>query len=84
VGAKGFGWYWGNGLLHLKLLMLAGMAVLAVGPTASFRRWLTALDSGGALPAAPEVQRERRRLMITAHIGTLIPLPAVFMARGFG
>ncbi|MCB2070597.1 MAG: DUF2214 domain-containing protein, partial [Ottowia sp.] len=28
-GAKGFGWYWGNGLLHLKLLMLAGMAVLA-------------------------------------------------------
>ncbi|MCB2070596.1 MAG: DUF2214 family protein, partial [Ottowia sp.] len=32
----------------------------------------------------PEVQRERRRLMIAAHIGTLIPLPAVFMARGFG
>mgnify|MGYP001188598842 FL=1 len=83
-GAKGFGWYWGNGLLHLKLLMLAGMAVLAVGPTGNFRRWLTVLDSGGPLPAGPEVQRERRRLMIAAHIGTLIPLPAVFMARGFG
>ena len=83
-GFKGTHWYWGNPLLHVKLLMLALMIALAVGPTLSIARWRAALDAGGALPAAKQVRRARLQLMVAAHIGTLIPLPAVFMARGFG
>jgi len=83
-GVKGWAWYWGNPLLHVKLLMLAAMAGLSVVPARGFARWLAALQAGGALPAAPQVRRARLHLMVAAHIGTLIPLPAVFMARGFG
>jgi len=83
-GIKGPGWYWANPLLHLKLCMLAAMAVLAVGPTRGIARWQAALEAGHALPPpADEVRRQRLRLMVSAHIGTVIPLPAVFMAHGF-
>jgi len=83
-GVKGWGWYWGNHLLHVKLLMLMVMMALSIGPARSIARWRAALDAGGALPAAPQVRRARLLLMVAAHVGTLIPLPAVFMARGFG
>ncbi|MDR0276124.1 MAG: DUF2214 family protein [Burkholderiaceae bacterium] len=83
-GVKGLEWYWGNYLLHIKLLMLAAMVGLAVGPARSIARWRAALEAGGTLPAADQVRRARLHLMVAAHIGTLIPLPAVFMARGFG
>jgi putative membrane protein len=84
LGIKGSAWYWGNWLLHVKLAMFVVAAALAIRPTKAFRRWRGALRASGALPPADEVTRVRRQVMVQAHIVPLIPLAAVFLARGFG
>lgn len=43
-----------------------------------------ALRASGALPAEGEVRRARRFVLIQAHLIALIPLAAVFLARGYG
>ena len=83
-GMKGSAWYWGNGLLHLKLTLFFVMAILAIGPARAFRRWRAALQAGRGLPPEHEVKGVRRLIMISSHIGMLLPLAAVFMARGWG
>jgi putative membrane protein len=83
-GMKGSGWYWSHPLLCLKLTLMGGMGLLAVPPTRMFERWRRALDAGGGLPPPDEVQRARRLVMWQAHLLPLIPLAAVFLARGFG
>jgi putative membrane protein len=42
------------------------------------------LQATGALPATAEITSVRRLVMVQAHIVPLIPLAAVFLARGFG
>jgi len=37
-----------------------------------------------ALPAPEEVRKARKLVMLQAHIIPVIPLAAVFLARGFG
>jgi putative membrane protein len=49
-----------------------------------FLRWRKALRATGALPAEAEVRSTRRIVMIQAHLLPVIPLAAVFLARGFG
>ena len=83
-GIKGDAWYWTNWLLHLKLTMTVVILALSVRPTLRFRRWQGALRSGGALPGEAEVTQVRRMVMVSTHIVPLIPLAAVFLARGFG
>jgi putative membrane protein len=83
-GTKGAGWYWGNWLLHLKLAAFVVVALISIVPTLRFRRWRRALRAGGALPAPHEVRGTRKLVMLQAHIIPLIPLAAVFLARGFG
>ena len=83
-GIKGAGWYWSNWLLHLKLTATVVVLGLSLRPTLRFRRWLAALRSGGALPAEAEITQVRRMVMVSTHIVPLIPLAAVFLARGFG
>ena len=83
-GAKGAAWYWGNGLLHLKLGLFALIVLLMLGTSRELRRWQAALGPEGALPAAAAVLRTRRRVMWVTHLVALMPLAAVFMARGFG
>ncbi len=83
-GAKGALWYWSNPLLHLKLTLFLVTAVMMVGPTRRIVRWHRALVQDGALPPAAEVQGVRRLVMIETHLVAVIPLAAVFLARGFG
>jgi putative membrane protein len=83
-GVKGTGWYWHNGLLHLKLAMFVAVALMSIKPTLMFRRWLQQLESGGTLPAEDQVKTARKWVMWQAHLIALIPLAAVFLARGFG
>ncbi|QLP99766.1 MAG: DUF2214 family protein [Burkholderiaceae bacterium] len=83
-GAKGSAWYWANPLLHVKLTLFVLIAGLSVPPTLAFRRWRRALDAHGRLPEAAEVARVRRLVMWQAHLMPLIPLAAVFLARGYG
>ncbi|GAB4202511.1 MAG: DUF2214 family protein [Tibeticola sp.] len=83
-GAKGSAWYWANPLLHVKLTLFVLIAGLSLPPTLAFRRWRRTLDAQGSLPAAAEIARVRRLVMWQAHLMPLIPLAAVFLARGYG
>ncbi|MEJ8814974.1 DUF2214 family protein [Variovorax ureilyticus] len=83
-GMKGTAWYWTNPLLHLKLTLFIIVGLLSIRPTMTYSRWRKALRSSGALPDEAEVRKTRKQVMVQAHIIALIPLAAVFLARGFG
>jgi putative membrane protein len=83
-GVKGTSWYWSNGLLHLKLALFVAVGLMSIKPTMMFIRWRKELRATGALPDEAQVKQARRWVMIQAHIIALIPLAAVFLARGFG
>ena len=84
LGPKGATWYWGNWLLHAKIGLFVVAALLSIPPTLRFARWRKQLRADGALPAAEEVRKVRRLVMVQAHVIPLIPLAAAFLARGFG
>jgi putative membrane protein len=81
-GIKGTGWYWHQPLLHLKLGLFIVVGLMSIKPTLMFIRWRKAVRASGALPAEAEVKTARRWVMIQAHIIAVIPLAAVFLARG--
>ena len=81
-GIKGTAWYWGNGLLHLKLALFIAVGLISIKPTLVFRRWKKELDATGALPDEMQVRGTRKLVMIQAHLIAIIPLAAVFLARG--
>ena len=83
-GVKGTSWYWTNPLLHVKLTLFVIVGVVSIFPTLTYMRWRRQLRAGGALPPEAEVRKTRRLVMIQAHLIALIPLFAVFLARGFG
>jgi putative membrane protein len=84
LGVKGAGWYLHNWLLHAKIGMFVVVALISIAPTLRFLRWRKILRASGTLPSAEEVTRTRKLVMLQAHIIPLIPLAAVFLARGFG
>jgi putative membrane protein len=55
---------------------------MSIKTTLMFIRWRKAVRASGALPAEAEVKTARRWVMIQAHIIAVIPLAAVFLARG--
>jgi putative membrane protein len=83
-GMKGTAWYWTNPLLHVKLGLFIIVGVLSIFPTLTYFRWRKAVRSSGTLPAEAEIRKTRKLVMIQAHLIALIPLVAVFLARGFG
>ncbi len=83
-GYKGGGWYWTNWLLHLKLGMFIVVALMSIKPALMYRRWRRELQTTGALPSEAEITNARKWVMIQAHIIAIIPIAAVFLARGFG
>jgi putative membrane protein len=83
-GVKGAGWYWTNPLLHIKLTLFVAVGILSIFPTLRYLRWRKALRANGSLPSEAEVRGTRKLVMIQAHLLALIPLAAVFLARGFG
>ncbi|MES2937078.1 MAG: DUF2214 family protein [Pseudomonadota bacterium] len=84
LGAKGAGWYWSNPLLHLKVTLFVVAGLISIKPTLTFARWRKALRADGSLPSEAEVRKARKLVMVQAHIVAVIPLAAVFLARGFG
>jgi len=83
-GVKGTSWYWTNPLLHTKLALFVAIGLLSIKPTLMYARWRKELKATGALPADDQVRLARRFVMVQAHLLVLIPLAAVFLARGFG
>ena len=83
-GIKGTAWYWTNPLLHVKLGLFIIIGVLSIFPTLTYFRWRKAVRASGTLPDAAEIKKTRKLVMIQAHLIALVPLVAVFLARGFG
>ena len=83
-GMKGAGWYWSQPLLHAKVTLFVVIGLMSIVPTMRFLRWRRAVRAGGALPSDDQVRSTRRLVMIEAHLLALIPLLAVFLARGVG
>jgi len=83
-GVKGTSWYWTNPLLHVKLTLFIVVGVISIVPTLTYIRWRKTLRATGALPAEADIQKTRKLVMVQAHLIALIPLVAVFLARGFG
>jgi putative membrane protein len=83
-GVKGASWYLHDWLLHVKIGLFVLAALISIVPTLRFLRWRTALRASGALPGGEEVKKVRKLVMLQAHIIPMIPLAAVFLARGFG
>lgn len=84
LGVKGVGWYGTNWLLHLKIASVIVVAAMSVPPTRAFSLWRSRLAAGGPLPAEAEIRAARKWVMRQAHLIPLIPIAAVFLARGFG
>ena len=84
LGVKGSGWYWANWLLYAKIVAFVVVGLVSIAPTLRFIRWRKALLATGALPGPEEVRLSRKLVMLQAHIIPLIPLAAVFLARGYG
>ncbi|MES2413167.1 MAG: DUF2214 family protein [Pseudomonadota bacterium] len=83
-GAKGSAWYWSNPLLHVKVTLFVVIGLLSIKPTITFIRWRRELRATGKLPDEAQIKSTRKLVMVQAHILPLIPLAAVFLARGFG
>ena len=60
------------------------IGLLSIKPTLMFIRWRKELRASGALPSPDQIKLARRFVMVEAHLLALIPLAAVFLARGFG
>ena len=58
--------------------------LLQIGPTRQYRRWQAAFHTSGKLPSETELTGARRLMLIATHLVAVIPLPAVFLARGWG
>ncbi|RZL94191.1 MAG: DUF2214 family protein [Variovorax sp.] len=83
-GMKGTAWYWTNPLLHIKLTLFIVIGVVSIFPTLTYIRWRKTVRASGALPAEAEIRKTRKLVMVQAHLLAVIPLVAVFLARGFG
>ena len=84
LGIKGTAWYWTNPLLHVKLTLFIVVGVISIFPTLTYVRWRKALRAHGTLPGEAEISKTRKLVMVQAHLIAVIPLVAVFLARGFG
>ena len=84
LGAKGSSYYWTNWLLYTKLGLFVAVGLISIVPTIRFLRWRKQLRADGSLPADDDVRKVRRLVMVQAHIVPVIPLAAVFLARGYG
>jgi putative membrane protein len=82
-GAKGWDWAATHPLLHAKVAVFVVMAALSWPNTRRLRDWSRRLVAGGGLPADAEIRRVRRRIMWVSHLMLLVPLAAVFLARGW-
>ena len=84
-GAKGADFHLGHWPIYAKVGVFLAVGLISVRPTLAFIRWRRAFDADKAWRLPPEEQAAMRRIvMIELHLGALIPVFAVMMARGIG
>lgn len=84
-GEKGWEYYLHNGFFHAKIGLFILVSLLSGVPTLVFLNWRNTLKAG----QVPEVSAQRARLVtlvirLELFLLLLVPLMAVFMARGQG
>ena len=84
-GAKGADFYFNAWPIYVKMGLFVVVGLLSIKPTLAYMRWKKAFerDPSYTVPAV-EHAATRKLVMIEVHIGALIPLVAVIMARGLG
>ena len=85
LGAKGGDFYFGSWPIYVKIAMFLAVGLISIKPTLAYIRWRKAYeqDPRWSVPAE-EHAATRKLVMMEVHIGALIPLVAVIMARGLG
>lgn len=84
-GAKGYAFYLGNPVFHLKVTLFVVVGLLSIYPTLKFLRWSKAARAdGNALPDQRSVGKVRKVITLQLAILALIPFAATLMARGIG
>jgi putative membrane protein len=83
-GVKGLVWYSSQPLLLGKIALFAVIWLISAKATRSFGHWARDLAAKGRLPDAAAVDSARRWVLVEAHLILLLPLAAVFVARGLG
>lgn len=81
LGVKGTA-LWAQPLLHVKVSLFVLMALCIWRARRLMAGWPRALAASGALPDAAALRQARRWLMVGAHLMVLVPLAAVWLARG--
>ena len=84
-GAKGGDFYFNAWPIYVKIALFVVVGLMTIKPTLAYVRWRKAFeqDAGWSVPAA-EHAAIRKRVMAEVHVGALIPIFAVIMARGLG
>ena len=82
-GIKGWQWYVGQPLFHVKMTLVLITLVIVARPSFTIRRWVRTLDANGTLPSSHEINRLLSALMLHTHIMPFIAVLAVFWARGW-
>jgi putative membrane protein len=84
-GAKGGDFYFNAWPIYVKIGLFVAVGLMSIKPTLAYIRWRKAYEQDAAftVPAA-EHAAMRKRVMAEVHIGALIPIFAVIMARGLG
>jgi putative membrane protein len=85
LGAKGGDFYFNAWPIYVKIAMFVAVGLISIKPTLAYIRWRKAYEQDPAwrVPDA-EHAATRKLVMMEVHIGALIPLVAVIMARGLG
>lgn len=85
LGAKGGDFYFNAWPIYVKIALFVVVGLISIKPTLAYIRWKKAIEQDAAWTVPPAEHAAMRKLvMIEVHIGALIPLVAVIMARGLG
>ncbi len=81
---KGVDFYVATWLFHLKLTLFVMAVLVSIVPSVKLAKWRRA-ERAGTLEITPAEQKSVRLLvLLEMHFIFVIPLVAVFMARGYG
>ena len=85
LGLKGPAFYTHNLVFWTKMGLFVAVALISIGPTVAYVRWnMRREDDGSVVLEDSEFGRLRGLLWLQVGLFALIPLCAVFMARGIG